>query len=75
MEKRTVKWCWLAKETKNGWKLSLEIANTTLKSNVTFKTIKAVEKYANVFTPSVGKIVFIHLKNTKYPINTKHPIK
>lgn len=67
MKKITKKWCWLAKETKLGWKLTLEIGNTTFKAvdkeNKTkfIKTMKGVESFANSFLPSEGKIVFIHL--------------
>ena len=64
------KWCWLARETKKGWRLSLEIGNHTMKtpSNLIFKTVKAVESFANSITDADGKIVFIHLRNTKYPV-------
>jgi len=64
------KWCWVAKETKKGWRLSLEIGKDTMRTSpqIIFKTVKAVEVYANSFIPSDGKIAFIHLKNTKFPI-------
>lgn len=63
------KWCWLATEVKGGWKLKLEIGKHTFKPvpNEVFKTIKGVENFANSFVPSDGKIVFIQLKNTKFP--------
>lgn len=61
------KWCWLAREVKGGWRLSLEIGKYTYKPNPNdiFKTTQLVESFANVF--GKGKIVFIHLKDSKYP--------
>ncbi len=61
------KWCWLAIEVKGGWKLRLCIGKYDLvvKPAKVFKTVKAVEKFANVFIPSEGKIVFVHLKKCK----------
>ena len=63
------KWCWLATEVKGGWKLKLEIGKYTFKPvpNEIFKTVKATENFANSFIQSDGKMVFIHLKNTKFP--------
>ena len=64
------KWCWLAKETSKGWRLSLEIGKHTMKtpSNLVFKTVKAAERFAESCTNADGKIVFIHLKDTKFPV-------
>lgn len=66
--KNKQKWCWLAKEVKSGWRLSLEIGKYTYKPtpNEIFKTIQSVESFTSVF--GKGRTVFIHLKNSKYEI-------
>lgn len=67
---KNTQWCWLAREVKDGWKVTLEIGKYTFIPNPkeVYKTVKAVEKFANSFLPSDGKIVYMHLKNTKFPI-------
>lgn len=65
----TKKWCWIATEVKGGWKLKLCIGNVYFKSQGhIIKSMKAVENFTNVVGNSDGKVVFIHLKNTKYPV-------
>jgi hypothetical protein len=65
------KWCWVAKETNRGWKLKLCIGNRDLKivnpNKKYFKSTKAVENFCDSICNSDGKIVFVHLKNTRYP--------
>lgn len=65
------KWCWLAKETSKGWRLSLEIANKSLKSQGFSLTTREVKNYVALVSgeyAAENKIVFVHLKNTKYPM-------
>ncbi len=64
------KWCWLAREVKGGWKLRLCIGKHDFipKPNDIFKTVKAVESFADSFIPSNGKIIFIHLKDSKFAV-------
>lgn len=66
---RIIKWAWVAFEVKGGWRLKLYIGTTILtpKPNRIFKTIEAIENFANAFELKKGHLVFIHLKNTKYP--------
>lgn len=66
---RTLKWAWVAFEVKGGWRLKLYIGTTILtpKPNRIFKTMEAVENFSNAFELKKGHLVFIHLKNTKYP--------
>lgn len=55
------KWCWVATETKSGWRLKLSIGAGEYKLvGAVFSTIEEVEKITN---GTDGKIVFIHLKN------------
>lgn len=59
------KWCWVAREVKNGWKLSLSVGSQDFKLNkAIFTSIEEIE----TLTDTSGKVVFVHLKNTKYPI-------
>ena len=58
------KWCWVAIEVKDGWKLNLSVGSSDFKLNGAIFT--SIEEVENIFGKS--KIVFIHLKNTKYPI-------
>lgn len=62
------KWCWIAREVKGGWVINLCIGKIDLKPHTrkVFKTIKHVENFANSVIESSGKIVFIHLKNSKF---------
>jgi len=64
--KKLYKWCWVAKEVKGGWKLSLFCNNIEHKlSKALFTKIEEVEMITN---RKDGKVVFIHLKDSKYPI-------
>jgi len=57
------KWCWVAKEVLGGWKVSLECNKESFKlPKAIFTTMEEVNMVCN------GNVVFIHLKNTKYPI-------
>jgi hypothetical protein len=58
------KWCWVAKEVKDGWKLSLSVGSTDFKVNGAIFT--SIEEIESIFGKS--KVVFLQLKNTKYPI-------
>lgn len=59
---KSAKWCWIAHETKNGWRVALNIdRNRHAVSGVYFAFIKDVER---VFG---GKVVFVHLKQCKCP--------
>lgn len=63
--KKLYKWCWVAKEVKDGWKLSLFCNNIEHKvGKALFTKMEEIE----MITTSKGKIVFIHLKDSKYPI-------
>lgn len=50
------KFCWLARETKNGWKLSFEVGNKSfhILPGIYFASMAMVKKAMK------GKIVFIH---------------
>jgi len=59
------KWCWVAKEVKGGWKLNLSCNNGHWNlSGAIFTSMEEIE----MITQTSGKIVFIHLKNSNYPI-------
>jgi hypothetical protein len=60
------KWCWHARETRAGWKVSLMLGAFTFRSaDRAIKSVKAVE---NLVSNVGGNIVFSHLKDTKYPV-------
>lgn len=55
------KWCWLATETKKGWRLKLALGNKDYNLvGALFESEKDIKKIARS-----GKIVFIHLKDAK----------
>jgi len=56
------KWCWVATETKNGWRLKLACGSRDYK----VVGILLDQKSIIEVTGTRGKIVFVHLKNTKY---------
>ena len=59
------KWCWLATEVKGGWRLKLCYGSKDVNlSGLVFKTIEEIEM---ITSGQDGKIVFIHLKDSKYP--------
>lgn len=69
------KWCFVATEVKGGWRLKLVIGDLEMKAKHgrkggykerLFKTVKSVENFANAFVPADGKIVFVHLKESKF---------
>lgn len=59
------KWCWVATEVKGGWRLKLAYGpkDYNLKGLI-LKSYEAVEE----ITGTKGKVVFVHLKNSKFPI-------
>ena len=58
------KWCWLATEVRGGWRLKLGVGN----NEFVVKGLILGQKDIINITGKRGKIVFLHLKNTKYPI-------
>lgn len=52
----TKKFCWEARETKDGWKLGLCVGNKVSFMDFYFPTTEAIEKVVS------GNIVFIHKK-------------
>ena len=58
------KWCWLATEVRGGWRLKLVVGN----NEFVVKGLILGQKDIINITGKRGKIVFLHLKNTKYPI-------
>lgn len=59
------KYCWLAKEVKNGWKLYLCVSNKEFPvTGALFTNMLEISQ----ITGHKGKVVYSHLKNTKYPI-------
>ena len=57
------KWCWVATETKNGWRLKLAYGNKDY--NLKGLVLKTDEVNA-ITLNKIGKTVFVHLKNTKF---------
>lgn len=59
------KWCWLAIEVKGGWRLKLCYGSKDFKLvGAIFKTVEEIE----TIIETENKIVFVHLKDTKYPM-------
>lgn len=57
--KKTTKWCWVATETKQGWRIKLAIGNKDFPISSLL-----LDNEQSVKTLIVrGKVVFIHLKN------------
>jgi hypothetical protein len=56
---KTKKYCWEARETKDGWKLGLCVGSKVSFMSFCFPTTEAIEK----LILGNGNIVFIHLKN------------
>lgn len=57
------KWCFVAREVKGGWRLKLAYGSKDYPvRGVVFRKIEEVERLTHD-----GKVVFIHLKNSKYP--------
>lgn len=54
------KWCWVATETKKGWRLRLAFGRKDYK--LTGLLLKE-ESDVKAITGTKGKIVFVHLKN------------
>ncbi len=55
---KTKKYCWEARETKDGWKLGLCVGNKVSFMSFYFPSVEAVEK----LILGNGNIVFIHKK-------------
>ncbi len=64
------KWCWVATEVKGGWRLKLAYGSKDYRLvGAVFKTIEEIKMITKAHDGKViGKIVFVHLKNTKYPV-------
>lgn len=64
------RWCWVATEIKEGLRLKLCIGNLDFLSRPgrVFKSMKAVENFTSSLTDSEGKIVFVLLKDSRFPI-------
>lgn len=60
----TKKWCWVATEVKEGWRLKLMYGSKDYNLS---GLVLSMEQIIQV-TGKRGKVVFIHLKNTKYPV-------
>jgi hypothetical protein len=60
------KWCWLATEVKGGWRLKLALGNKDY--NLVGAVFKTVEDVEMVTHGNNGSIVFVHLKDTKFPV-------
>lgn len=58
------KWCFVATEGEGGWRLKLAYGSKDFPvRGIIFKKMEEVEQLTHS-----GKVVFVHLKNTKYPI-------
>jgi hypothetical protein len=57
------RWCWLARETKDGWRLYFAADKDYPVTGVLFADKKQVE----VVTKGRGNTVFIHMDDTKKP--------
>jgi len=58
------KYCWFATEVEGGWRLKLAWgAKDYPVTGVVFKTVEEVEMVCH--SPK-GKVVFVHLKNSKF---------
>ena len=61
---KNTKWCFVAKEVKGGWRLKLAYgAKDYPLSGAIFKEMEEVEQLTHD-----GKVVFLHLRNSKYPV-------
>ena len=57
------KWCFVAKEVKGGWRLKLAYGSKDYSvRGIIFKKMEDIEQLTHD-----GKVVFIHLKNSRYP--------
>lgn len=57
------KWCFVAKEVKGGWRLKLAYGSKDHPvRGIVFNKMEEVEQLTHD-----GKVVFIHLKDSKYP--------
>lgn len=62
--KTSKKWCFVAREVKGGWRLKLAYGSSDYPvSGAVFKKMEEIEQLTHD-----GKVVFIHLKNSKYPV-------
>lgn len=58
------KWCFVAKEVKGGWRLKLAYGSKDYPvRGIVFKKMEDIEQLTHD-----GKVVFIHLKNSKYQV-------
>ncbi len=58
------KWCWVATEVKGGWRLKLAYGPKDY--NLKGLVLKTEEEVEAIVNGEGGKIVFVHLKNTKF---------
>lgn len=59
---KNTKWCFVAKEVKEGWRLKLAYgAKDYPVRGITFKTVEEIEQLTHD-----GKVVFVHLKDSKF---------
>lgn len=66
--KTTKKWCFVAKEVKGGWRLKLAYGSKDYPiRGIIFKKMEEIQQLTHD-----GKVVFIHLKNSKYPVEEKY---
>ena len=64
MSMQNTKWCFVATEVKGGWRLKLAYgAKDYPVKGIVFTTMEEVEQITHD-----GKVVFIHLKNSKYTV-------
>jgi len=64
------KWCFVAKEVKGGWRLKLVYGSKGYPvSGIVFKKMEEIEQLTHD-----EKLVFDHLKNSKYPVEQKMSI-
>lgn len=62
--KNNKKWCFVATEFKGGWRIKLAYGpKDYILRGAIFKRMADIEQLTHS-----GKVVFIHLKNSKYPI-------
>lgn len=62
--KQIKKWCWVATEVKGGWRLKLAYGS----KDYYLSGLVLNQKSLINITGKRGKIVFLHLKNTKYAV-------
>ena len=64
---KLIKWCWVAKETRYGWKVKFACNGSEKDFPLSGIILTSIEEVETIFGDS-GKVVFIHLKNSKYDI-------